>query len=368
MIKYLEMYKLLELALGEHFECNNVVVCSSGTAALHLALESFELKPNAGFEVIIPDYTMVAVARAVTLAGLVPVFADCKHDLTIDPNSVRELITDKTVAVIAVHTFARQCDMVGLRSLLDVVKRTNNQSILLIEDNAEAHGLRPSKKADATCWSFYKNKTIAGEEGGAINFGDSSYHKSACDYAKRLRCLGFTENHDYTHHPRGHNYRMSNLHASAIFTSLKNIQTKSLEVVDIYKTLEEICPFPWWCIFKLDQVHPTPWVFPIKISGGFTSQDFVVKRSLIVDTVKILNNQNIQARCGFWPMSLQQEYQAPRYFDAEKNLVNKNAWHYGNTILYLPLVYYTRKQQEDLVTVLKKVERGLRDDLVNSVG
>ena len=58
------------------------VACSSGTAALHLAIESLGLPPES--TVLVPDFTMVAVPRSVVLAGLRPFFVDCGPDLNLD--------------------------------------------------------------------------------------------------------------------------------------------------------------------------------------------------------------------------------------------------------------------------------------------
>lgn len=59
-----------------------MVACASGSAALHLALEAMRLPP--GSEVITSDFNMVAVPRAIVMAGLVPVFVDCDERLLMD--------------------------------------------------------------------------------------------------------------------------------------------------------------------------------------------------------------------------------------------------------------------------------------------
>ena len=83
-----EPYQRLEKLWAEMNDLSSegMVACSSGTAALHLALESLKL-PNGSY-VAVPDYTMIACARAVTLAGLKPVFIDCTSDLLIDVEKI----------------------------------------------------------------------------------------------------------------------------------------------------------------------------------------------------------------------------------------------------------------------------------------
>ncbi len=161
----MEAYQLLESEFGRWVGVENVVACSSGTAALHLALESLQLQ--AGSEVILGDFNMIACARAVTLAGLKPVFVDCCDDLTMDPDLVRsrcEVDGGKAEAILATHIYGRRCDMKEIHSV------ARDYDLFVVEDLAEAHGVHPHVDTDASCWSFYRNKIVAGEEGGAVAF------------------------------------------------------------------------------------------------------------------------------------------------------------------------------------------------------
>ena len=89
----MEPYQQLEREWAEwnHLDPAGMVVCSSGTAALHLALEALCL---GGAEIIVPDYTMIACARAVTLAGCTPVFVDCDERLLMDLELLAQIIGD----------------------------------------------------------------------------------------------------------------------------------------------------------------------------------------------------------------------------------------------------------------------------------
>ena len=110
----LSPHEQLESELGAFVSSNtlhpnpNVVACSSGTAALHLAFESLALPP--GGEVILCDFNMIACPRAVALSGLVPVFVDCGDDLLLDTDLLNVALTDRTVAVLATHIYGRTCD------------------------------------------------------------------------------------------------------------------------------------------------------------------------------------------------------------------------------------------------------------------
>lgn len=88
----MEAYQRLEKEWAEFngLDSAGMVACSSGTAALHLALEAFRLPP--GSEVLVPDYTMVACPRAVAMAGLTPVFVDCDKRLLMDLQLLEKLL------------------------------------------------------------------------------------------------------------------------------------------------------------------------------------------------------------------------------------------------------------------------------------
>lgn len=285
-----------------------MVACASGTAAIHLALEASELPQ--GSEVVTSDYSMIAVPRAITLAGMTPVFVDCGEDLLIDPDLVDEACKQGqafddlpplvTHALIAVHVYGRRCRMDELMAL------ATKHDLVVIEDLAEAHGVRPHPNSDAACWSFYKNKIIHGEEGGAVWFRC----KEAADRVRQLRCLGFTANHDFRHVPRGHNYRLANCLAEKVLESLSQVKIQVVEVPVfgrrygygsigkrryIENWYNSACPAEWK-MSKRDAV----WVYDVRIQG--------LGRERMGQVVRALQAEGIEARHGFWPMHLQEEF------------------------------------------------------------
>lgn len=277
-----------------------MVCCSSGTSALHLALEAMQLPLRS--EALVPDFTMIACPRAVTLAGLTPVFVDCDERLLMDVNCMTNATTNRDVddpkrflgrpisAIMAVHVYGRRCDM-------DYISEaTDNWNVKLIEDLAEAHGVRPHPQTDAAAWSFYRNKIVAGEEGGAVWFKD----KSHANLARQLRSLGFTDAHDFNHVPRGHNYRMSNVHAELVLRSLRMYAGNHYECGPTWRRKaerwhDEACHDDWR-MPKRDAV----WVYDLRVKGMTA-----VKQN---EAVKALQNAGIAARHGFKPMKRQVEY------------------------------------------------------------
>jgi perosamine synthetase len=283
----MQEYELLEKDLERWTGQSNIVCTSSGTSALHLALESFQLPNPKDREVILCDYNMIACARAISLSGMTPVVVDCTENLLIDPTLIEQSITDKTRVIMATHIYGRLCDM---QAIHDIAAK---YGLFVIEDMAEAHGCIIHPNTHAACWSFYKNKIVHGEEGGAVCFKEGG---NEARIARQLRNMGFNEPHDYTHIPRGHNYRMSNLHSTPIRNSLKHFKLwVSLRRI-IESWYEGMCPVEW----RMPYRH-SPWVYDLRVPG-LTAQ----RQTAIITELRA---RGIQARHGFKPISSQEEYE-----------------------------------------------------------
>lgn len=303
----MEAYQQLEVRWAEFNDLDpqGIVACSSGTAALHLALEAMRLPQ--GSQVIVPDFTMISCARTVMLAGLQPLFVDCKDNLLMDFGLIPPC-SPSLKALMVVHIYGRRWPVEWLPP---------TWGIRIIEDLAEAHGVKPSKQTNAACWSFYKNKIVAGEEGGAVWFKDLEH----AALARQLRSLGFTEAHDFNHIPRGHNYRMSNAHAELILFSLRNYED-NLEVRRrIESVCERECPLPW----RMPR-RDAPWVYDLRIKE-MTS----VQQNEIISALK---GVGVQARHAFKPMSQQPEFSCCRAVGPERQWGSCMA---AKEVIYLPL-------------------------------
>jgi perosamine synthetase len=288
------------------------VACSSGTAALHLAIEALGIPQ--GSEVITNDLSMVACPRAIVMAGMVPVFVDCWNDLQMDLDLLSRVTNFGSdvhaEAILVAHIYGRR---VNMKHLVEAAAPT---PALIIEDMSELHGIKPHPGTAAACWSFYKNKVLAGEEGGMVAFRS----KEHADKARELRSLGFTEAHDFMHRPRGHNYRMSNAHAKLVLDSLAaypiNVGIRRL----MESAYERYCPQAW----KMPE-RAAPWVYDIRIPGMTSETQTRV--------VKALQENGIRARHAFKPMSMQEEFK-----DCAKMLhARHRAAVMAREVIYLPL-------------------------------
>ena len=175
---------MFERALAEFHSVPHALAVSSGTAGLHMSLLTLGI--GHGDEVIVPSFAFIAVANAVAQVGATPVFADVDAlTLNLKPATVESVITPRTKAIIAVHTFGIPADMHALR---EVAQRHN---LLIIEDACEAIGgkigqHRAGSFGDLAVFGFYPNKQITTGEGGAV-LAHSEVH---AERLERLRNQG----------------------------------------------------------------------------------------------------------------------------------------------------------------------------------
>ncbi len=211
--KVAEFEKLFAKLCGTKY----AVAVNSGTAALHTALYALGIKP--GDEVITTPFTFVATANAVLMVGAKPVFVDIQSDtFNIDPIKIKEAITKKTRAIIAVDLFGQPADFEEINRI------AAKHKLFVVEDaaqsiNAKYQGKRTGNLADIGCFSLYATKNIMCGEGGIITTNCKTHYK---------RCLLF-RNHGqlpdrkYSYSDLGYNYRMTDLEAVICIEQLKKL-------------------------------------------------------------------------------------------------------------------------------------------------
>jgi len=210
-----------EKELADYLKVPDVVVFNSGTSALHAAMLTYGIGP--GDEVIVPSFTFIATANAPLFVGAKPVFADiegCTYGL--DPESVKEKITDKTKAIIPIHYAGGPCRIRELRTF------AADHDLLLIEDVAEAFGARSGVRrvgsyGDAAILSFCQNKIITTGEGGAVVTQD----EGAAINLRLLRSHGWTPPNTMgvpqDHVILGYNWRMPSICAAIGLSQLARV-------------------------------------------------------------------------------------------------------------------------------------------------
>lgn len=155
----------------KHYALTHAFPCSSGSAALHIAVAALRLQP--GDEVIVPAITDMGSVIGILYQQGVPVFADLDpHTYNLDPADVRRRLTPKTRAIMAVHLAGNPCDMAALVAL------AKEHKITLIEDCAQAWGARwqgqpVGLQGDIACYSFNEFKHVSCGDGGIVATNDA---------------------------------------------------------------------------------------------------------------------------------------------------------------------------------------------------
>ncbi len=167
----------LEDAWSEYFDVDHAIAVNSWTSGLFASVAAADLSP--GDEVIVPPLTMSATATAVLGNNAIPVFADVEPDTAnIDPDAVRECITEKTEAILIVHLFGYPAEMDELVSIAD------EHDLILIEDAAQAIGATYDGEyvgtiGDIGGFSLNVHKHIQSGEGGIITTDDDKLAQRA---------------------------------------------------------------------------------------------------------------------------------------------------------------------------------------------
>ena len=205
-----------EEALAKRSGCQFGIGVNSGTDALELALRACGIGPSD--EVIVPAFTFMATALAVTSLGATPVMADIDEDsYGIDVRDAARRITRKTKAIIPVHLYGQPCDLEGV---LELARRHHLQ---VIEDCAQAIGAtykgRPvGSFGQVGCFSFYPTKNLgAAGDGGAVVTND----RAVAERIALQRNYGTRDKISYR--AFGRNTRLDELQAAILSVKLQHL-------------------------------------------------------------------------------------------------------------------------------------------------
>jgi pyridoxal phosphate-dependent aminotransferase EpsN len=221
------------------------VALSSGTAALHLALEV--LGVGRGDDVITSTMTFAATANAITYVGARPVFVDVSAATwTLEPDLLEEELRARArarrraTAVITVDLYGQCADYDQILAIC------REYGVPVIEDAAEALGATYREKSagafgECAAFSFNGNKIITTSGGGML----VSHRKDVIDRARYLSTQARDAAPHYQHSAIGYNYRLSNLLAAVGRGQLKSLHEKlqrRRSVNDIYRQRLADCP------------------------------------------------------------------------------------------------------------------------------
>lgn len=225
--------------MENRFNAQKVLLTTSGTTALDMAMLLCDLKP--GEEVILPSYTFSSTATSAVLAGAKLVFVDIRPDtMNIDENKIEAAITDKTKVIVAVHYAGVSCEM---DKIMNIAKRHN---LKVVEDAAQ--GVMSTYKGQALgtigdfgCYSFHETKNYSMGEGGALVINNPEYNERAEILREKgtNRAKYFRGQVDkYTWVDFGDSYLPSELNAAYLWAQLlraDDINNDRLSTWNVYK-------------------------------------------------------------------------------------------------------------------------------------
>ncbi len=194
------------------------ITVSNGTVALQIAVACLDL--DSGDEVIMPTFTIISCAQAITMIGAKPVLVDADPGTwCMDVEQVKSKISSRTRAIMPVHIYGHPVDMDPILAL------ARKHNLIVIEDAAEAHGAEYKGRkcgglGDLNCFSFYANKIITTGEGGMVLTNNAAY----AERMRSLRNLCFQKERRFYHTELGNNFRLTNLQAAIGLAQLERIE------------------------------------------------------------------------------------------------------------------------------------------------
>lgn len=245
-----KMLRTFEEKFGEYTKLGARAVSNGGTALLAI-LQYLDLQ---GAEVLVPSNTFWADARAVKMAGGIPVYVDCnKEDLCMSFEDMKAKITDQTKAVIVVHIGGHIAFQIE-----EIAQYCNEKGIYLIEDCAHVHGAWWNGKTGghygfAGAYSFYATKTMPLGDGGMVVSKDADFLKwveSYRNYGKEV-----IEGNVYYPYSNGFNFRLSEFSAALGIVQLERLE----KILEFKRALAE----------KYDQIFENRVRLPEGMKSGY---------------------------------------------------------------------------------------------------
>lgn len=320
---------------------HGVAVCN-GSAALEAAVAALGVGP--GDEVLMPTFTIISCASAVTRLGAVPVLIDCdSRTWNMDPRAIQSRITDRTKAIMVVHLYGLPVDM---DPVLDIAQR---HSLLVIEDAAEMIGQtyrgRPCGSFGAlSTFSFYPNKHVTTGEGGMIVTDDDAL-AARC---RSLRNLAFGGPRRFVHHELGWNFRMTNMQAAVGLAQLERLDefvAKKRTMFSRYLELLDAIPGLQLPVPRTEYAENVNWVFGVVIEDSVPFD--------AAEAMARLAKLGVGTRPFFWPMHEQPIFRKMGLFEGECHPVAERIARRG---FYLPSgLALTDDQVQRVAAAVRKV-------------
>jgi perosamine synthetase len=335
-----------EAAFAGYIGAPHAIALSSGTAGLHLGLQTLGI--GEGDEVILPSFTFIAAANSVLYQRATPVFADIDPlTLNLTADSIERVITPRSRAIILVHTFGYPAD------LDPILKLAGKHNLRIIEDACEAIGAEYGGRkvggfGDLGVFSFYPNKPITTGEGGVV----VTRNPSIARQMRALRNQGRMENDGWLEHSLlGFNYRLPDINCAlgiAQLSRIDGILASRERVANQY--YEALQPYP--------DITPPPMAAASgRISGRISWFAYVVRlpHGTRDRVVQALTAQGIDCRPYFPPIHLQPLYSTDAAPGQNLPVTEDIA------LRTLAVPFFNHLSNEEVLTVSEALARALQD-------
>ncbi len=285
-----EKHHTFETTLKEYLGIENISLYTNGHSALEGIIEAMELGSDGRKSIITTPYTFASTTHAIVRKGLTPVFADIKRDdYTIDPDSIRDVITEDVCAILPVHVYGMPCDIESIQQIADEF------NLKVIYDAAHAFGAMWNGRSlasygDASMLSFHATKVFNSIEGGAVCFADNKLEKPL----NQWKNFGITgpESVEYV----GGNAKLTEFNAAMGICNLRHIEESIEKRKSIFKRYYE----------KLKGVEGiTLPNFPNKLEPNYSYMPVLLDKkykSTRDELFKTLETDDIHARKYFYPL------------------------------------------------------------------
>ena len=329
--------KEFEEGIAKYLGVKYAIAVTNCTAALHLANLSTGI--SSGDEVLVADYTFPATGHSVCYCDATPVFVDIDlRTYNIDPKKIEAQITDKTKAIIPVHTFGQSADMDK------ILKIAHDHNLFVIEDAACALGAQYKNRftgsiGDVGCFSFHARKGITTGEGGMVvtndkKIADQVRHLSVFGMKKTQACEKNSEFAIPEFFDLGYNYKMSDITAAVGIAQMRKIEriiAKKRELARLYDEQLE----------SFDLIEK-PFVDPHNkhiFQSYVILLDDTISRNLVIER---LLKRGIQTQIGTYASHIQPVYQSKDRCPNSYNIYSRS--------LALPIYYDLREEDIERIT------------------
>jgi dTDP-4-amino-4,6-dideoxygalactose transaminase len=307
-----------EKRVAEYHNVKHCIAMCNGTVALEIAIRALGLEG----EVIIPSYTFIATAHALSWQAITPVFADIDpvtHNL--DPTAVRRMITPRTTGIVGVHLWGRGAPVDELQAIAD------EHGLKLMFDAAHAFGCSYQGKmignfGACEVLSFHATKFFNTFEGGAVVTNDDELAETM----RLMRNFGFS-GLDNVVHP-GTNGKMIEVSAAMGLVNLDAIDDViAANRRNHHAYREALANLRGINLLTFNEVERNNYQYVVME----VSQDCPVPRDLIIEA---LHAENIRARKYFWPSC--HNMQPYRELYPHAGLLLLNTQQVANRVVVLP--------------------------------